>query len=231
MAVGRDGATANGRGRGRARGRASDDGAAAGEAAATAPLSLRERNRLRTRQTLLEAALEVFAERGFGSATVEAIAARAGASKVTLYSYFPNGREELFREIYDGINSALLERAGQLRESRSGAVARVVALAEALIEVAARPKIGRLYSIEDPALEAALDPVRGHASAAYVRWIRVEIEQARTEGRVGGMVDSADLAELLVGAMRAALSGTAKEAGRASGMLRAFETLVSGVVA
>jgi len=46
---------------------------------------------------ILEAALEVFAERGLAGARVEDIASRAGVSKGTVYLYF-SGKEELFRE-------------------------------------------------------------------------------------------------------------------------------------
>lgn len=47
---------------------------------------------------ILEAALEVFAERGLSDARLEDIARRAGVSKGTIYLYFPN-KEELFREV------------------------------------------------------------------------------------------------------------------------------------
>lgn len=47
---------------------------------------------------ILEAALEVFAERGLSDARLEDIAKRAGVSKGTIYLYFPN-KEELFREV------------------------------------------------------------------------------------------------------------------------------------
>lgn len=47
------------------------------------------------RDRLLDAAAEVFLEHGFGIATVDVIAARAKASKKTLYSYFAN-KDEIF---------------------------------------------------------------------------------------------------------------------------------------
>jgi len=47
---------------------------------------------------ILEAALDVFAERGLAEARLEDIARRAGLSKGTIYLYFPN-KEELFREV------------------------------------------------------------------------------------------------------------------------------------
>jgi len=47
---------------------------------------------------ILEAALEVFGERGLAVSRLEDIAKRAGLSKGTIYLYFPN-KEELFREV------------------------------------------------------------------------------------------------------------------------------------
>lgn len=50
------------------------------------------------RQEIIDAAFEVFIEIGFAHAAMSEIAVRAGASKVTLYSYFPS-KEELFTEV------------------------------------------------------------------------------------------------------------------------------------
>ena len=47
---------------------------------------------------ILDAALEVFGERGLAGAKLDEIARRAGVSKGTIYLYFPN-KEELFREM------------------------------------------------------------------------------------------------------------------------------------
>jgi AcrR family transcriptional regulator len=47
---------------------------------------------------ILDAALEVFGERGLAGAKLDEIAKRAGVSKGTIYLYFPN-KEELFREV------------------------------------------------------------------------------------------------------------------------------------
>jgi AcrR family transcriptional regulator len=47
---------------------------------------------------ILDAALDVFAERGVAAARLEDIAKRAGLSKGTIYLYFPN-KEALFREV------------------------------------------------------------------------------------------------------------------------------------
>jgi AcrR family transcriptional regulator len=44
---------------------------------------------------ILEAAQNLFSESGYGAASMDAIAARAGVSKATVYAYF-NGKESLF---------------------------------------------------------------------------------------------------------------------------------------
>jgi TetR/AcrR family transcriptional regulator len=55
---------------------------------------------------ILDAALEVFGERGLAGARLDDIARRAGVSKGTIYLYFPN-KEELFREV---VRAVIIDR-------------------------------------------------------------------------------------------------------------------------
>lgn len=59
-------------------------------------LSLREEQRLLTRRRLLESARDVFATKGYVNATVDDMAAGAGASRATFYLHFPSKLEILF---------------------------------------------------------------------------------------------------------------------------------------
>lgn len=59
---------------------------------------------------LLDGARHVFMSEGYEGASVDAIAASAGVSKATLYSYFPDKRE-LFREVIDAECRKLAEQA------------------------------------------------------------------------------------------------------------------------
>jgi AcrR family transcriptional regulator len=65
------------------------------------------------RQHILEAAEQVFAERGFDSAKLQDISKLAGVSMGTIYAVFP-GKDDLFRAILDARGQELLEvaRAG-----------------------------------------------------------------------------------------------------------------------
>jgi AcrR family transcriptional regulator len=59
---------------------------------------------------LLDAALDVFFEKGFAAARLEDIAARAGVSKGTLYLYF-DGKEDIFDALIRAIPQANVEQA------------------------------------------------------------------------------------------------------------------------
>jgi len=60
------------------------------------------------RQAILDAALSVFAERGFEAARLDDVAARAGVAKGTLYLYFRD-KEALFEELVRGAVSPIIE--------------------------------------------------------------------------------------------------------------------------
>jgi AcrR family transcriptional regulator len=57
---------------------------------ATTPLGARERNRLRTRQRIVEAAAELHTTVGPARTTVMGIAERAGVQRHTVYAHFPD---------------------------------------------------------------------------------------------------------------------------------------------
>lgn len=62
------------------------------------PVVRRERRKEARPGELLDAALDLFVEKGFAATRVEEVAARAGVSKGTLFLYFPS-KEELFKAV------------------------------------------------------------------------------------------------------------------------------------
>jgi AcrR family transcriptional regulator len=68
----------------------------------------RERRRQQTRDVLVAAATEVFAERGYEGASLEEIAERAGFTRGAIYKNFA-GKEELFFAVTDRLNEQVIE--------------------------------------------------------------------------------------------------------------------------
>lgn len=65
--------------------------------------SLRARKQERVRETIVDAALALFAERGFDAVTVTDIAARAEVGRSTFFRYFGDKQEVIFAGAADGI--------------------------------------------------------------------------------------------------------------------------------
>lgn len=76
----------------------------------------------RTRELLLAAAEEVFAEQGFAAASVDGIAERAGFSRGAVYANF-DGKEELFLAVFERQLERQMDEGWQLQSSGSPEVA------------------------------------------------------------------------------------------------------------
>lgn len=105
------------------------------------------------KQAILEAALTVFAERGYEAARLDDVAARAGVAKGTLYLYFKD-KEALFEELLQGAVSPVLEGISALASvpdfSFDKALAGLYAMFEREILGTQRKLLLRLIIAEGP---------------------------------------------------------------------------------
>jgi len=74
--------------------------------------STRQRRKEARPQELLDAALELFVEKGFAATRSEEVAARAGVAKGTLYLYYPSKEELLKAVIHQNLGQLIAEGAG-----------------------------------------------------------------------------------------------------------------------
>jgi AcrR family transcriptional regulator len=95
---------------------------------------VRERRRLETRERIVEAAAELFAERGFDAVSVVEIARRAGVVEKTVFNHFPV-KEGLVLDADPPIKEALLDAARRrpAGESVSAAAGSFVVAAMAVL--------------------------------------------------------------------------------------------------
>lgn len=72
-------------------------------------MTRRDRNKLRNRREILEAALSVFAEKGYDRSSIQEIADRADFAVSTIYALF-DGKEDLYRQV----SSDVARRCGDI---------------------------------------------------------------------------------------------------------------------
>jgi len=104
------------------------DKAAAEEASGSEtqePARWRRRKHARP-QEILEAALAVFAEKGFAAARMDEIATRARVSKGTIYLYFPS-KEAVFKALVREMIGPQLSRLADLARGHEGPIAPLLA--------------------------------------------------------------------------------------------------------
>jgi AcrR family transcriptional regulator len=91
-------------------------------------------------QAIIEAALDLFAEQGFEGVCVEAVAARAGVGKATIYRRWPN-KEELLLAAFGSLKSPFPEPKGvSVRDD-------LLAMVQVMCADKADPRKARRYAL------------------------------------------------------------------------------------
>jgi AcrR family transcriptional regulator len=137
---------------------------------------------------IVEAALEVFAEKGFAVAKLEDIARRAGISKPTLYLYFDT-KEEIFRAVARAALASLLEALGSKAESPDASFAelapQLLSRAAAMMEGGGRvPTIARMVIGESRNFPDLARIWHDDVVASVIGMVTGIIARAQTRGEV-----------------------------------------------
>ncbi|MBL9051177.1 MAG: TetR/AcrR family transcriptional regulator [Tabrizicola sp.] len=152
----------------------------------------RQQNRLNRERQILDAALKVFAAQGYSGTTMDAVAAEAGVTKPTLYSYFPS-KESLFQAMMLGKRDLMLDVFAH--PSAKGMVADLLGFAWAYADTVMRPDMLSLARLIIG--EVSRFPEIGRAYQAsgpdhLLRGIMRYLEDQREAGRLA--FDDAELA-------------------------------------
>jgi TetR/AcrR family fatty acid metabolism transcriptional regulator len=150
-------------------------------------MQARETNKTDKRARILDAAVKVFADRGFFTATVAEIARAAGVADGTIYLYFKS-KDDLLLRLFDEKMSDLLTEARAAVESEGSAAARLrrfILLHLALVEK--NPELASVLIVE---LRQSAQFLKGLEKAKLSAYLDV-IGQVVKAGQESGELDPA----------------------------------------
>jgi AcrR family transcriptional regulator len=104
-----------------------------------------------TRDSLIQAALDLFAERGYGAVGTEEIVARARVTRGALYHHFRDKRD-LFRAVHERVESELMERVTSRMASTDDPWELIVSGTRAFLEACEEPAVKRIALTDAPAV-------------------------------------------------------------------------------
>ena len=159
------------------------------------------------RSAIVEAAAEVFAQKGYRAATMEEVSHQAAIAKGTTYLYFKS-KKELFLAVFDWYVETML---GQAMEAMKPVEGRTLEMLELFMRetLEALEQIRNIFPLSMEFWAASVTgEYRGlfgrHMSQLYDRYRKVVaamIEQGVAEGAFRPETDSEALASVLVGAI------------------------------
>jgi AcrR family transcriptional regulator len=192
------------------------------------PTAHTERRKAETRERIATAALAQVAEAGYASASVGAVARRAGVATGTVYRHFPS-KGELLAEVFRRASQRELDVVARVAaDDGRPAAERIAAAAEAFARRAlAGPVLAWALLAEpvDPAVEAERLAFR----RGYRDVFALTIEQGIEAGELPPH-DAPTVAAALVGGLGEALVGPLSPAGNGSAGRRGHEALVATLV-
>jgi AcrR family transcriptional regulator len=190
-----------------------------------------ERTRARlaaARETIVEAAMAQLAEGGYASASVVAVARRAGVATGSVYRHFPS-KSDLFAEVFRRASQAEVDELKRMTERGEPVARRLAAWVEAFVRRALAEPVRAYALIAEP-----IDPV--------VEAERLVFRRAYADLFAGALRDGIDRGELaphdpdlvaaaIVGALAEALVGPlARRETGADALVAGLQTFVLSAV-
>jgi AcrR family transcriptional regulator len=141
-------------------------------------------SKVATRDRILQAALQVFAQKGYHRAAVDDIVHASGTSKGAVYHHFPN-KEALFLALVDDFSARLAEAIAEAITGAHGALAKVeAALGAGLLTFAHHRDLARILLLESVSLGPAYEAKRAEVHGRFADLIQGYLDQAVGEGSI-----------------------------------------------
>jgi len=140
-----------------------------------------------TRDKILHAALQVFAEKGYHRAAVDDIVRASRTSKGAVYHHFPN-KEALFLALVDEFSAHLAEAIAAAIATSHGALDKVEAALRAGLETFARHReLARILLLESVSLGPAYEAKRAEVHGRFAALIQGYLDQAVAEKSIASL--------------------------------------------
>lgn len=141
-------------------------------------------SKVATRDRILDAALEVFARKGYHRAIVDDIVRASGTSKGAVYHHFTT-KEAVFLALVDDFAARLATAVAASIAGRSGALAKVEgALSAALTTFAGNEQLARLILLEAVSLGPTYQAKRSEVAERFAALIRGYLDEAVADGSI-----------------------------------------------
>lgn len=138
----------------------------------------------KTKRRILEAAADVFADKGYYGAAVDDIVRASDTSKGSFYHFFPS-KQGIFLALVDHMYSVLLRRVEAAIEEEQGALSKVdAALRTVLSEFSRHRRLAKIMLIEAAGLGHAFNDKLFELHAGFAELIKRYLDRAVAEGSI-----------------------------------------------
>ena len=158
------------------------------------------KQRLQTRERILEAAELVFADNGYHEALVDEIGRQTSMSKGGVYFHFPS-KEDLFFAVMDRLANKLVRRAEKAAASADSPVAAAEAALGAVVSaLSKRKRLARLLVTQGYSMGNAFEAKRTEIFDRFASVIQQQLDQAVDVGEIDDL-DTGLAARVWLGAV------------------------------
>ena len=138
----------------------------------------------RTRNRILDAAINVFAQKGYHDAKVDDIVDESGTSKGSVYFHFPN-KERIFLSVIDEFADILEERLTEDVGGSSGSIYKVDSALRGMLDTFGRYRqLAKIFLVQAVGLGAAFEEKRMEIEERFVRIIQQNLDDAIADGDI-----------------------------------------------
>ncbi len=142
------------------------------------------RDKEATRQKILEAAIDVFSDKGYNNALVDDIAKVSATSKGAFYFHFPS-KKAIFEALIKTLMQRLIEDVEEAIESRHGALTKIEGALDTVLTILSRHENAtRLLFVEANGLGKSFDQLIYTAHAEFIGLIAKHLQAAIDDGSI-----------------------------------------------